>query len=96
MELVAGSYEQVLFGFTVHRGPAQSGHREVRHRESGAAGDRRADSSPPEPWRLSFIAGSPWRTCWKTDRFMQIIPALERLRQKDSELRAWVERSCSL
>ncbi|GAB1298106.1 p21-activated protein kinase-interacting protein 1 [Apodemus speciosus] len=29
MELVAGSYEQVLFGFTVHRGPARSGHQET-------------------------------------------------------------------
>ncbi|XP_059119119.1 p21-activated protein kinase-interacting protein 1 [Peromyscus eremicus] len=29
MELVAGSYEQVLFGFTVHREPATSGDRET-------------------------------------------------------------------
>ncbi|KAK7823674.1 hypothetical protein U0070_003326 [Myodes glareolus] len=29
MELVAGSYEQVLFGFRVHREPATSGDREV-------------------------------------------------------------------
>lgn len=29
MELVAGSYEQVLFGFTVRRGPAKSGHQET-------------------------------------------------------------------
>lgn len=29
MELVAGSYEQVLFGFTVRRGPARSGQQET-------------------------------------------------------------------
>ncbi|XP_021502973.1 p21-activated protein kinase-interacting protein 1 isoform X1 [Meriones unguiculatus] len=29
MELVAGSYEQILFGFTVHREPATSGDRET-------------------------------------------------------------------
>lgn len=59
MELVAGSYEQVLFGFTVRRGPARSGHQEVRHREPGVAGDWRAGPSWAEPWRLLFIAGSP-------------------------------------
>jgi hypothetical protein len=32
MELVAGSYEQVLFGFTVHPKPETSGN-EVRFRE---------------------------------------------------------------
>lgn len=40
MELVAGSYEQVLFGFRVHREPATSGDREVRRREPRDGGGR--------------------------------------------------------
>lgn len=40
MELVAGSYEQVLFGFRVHREPATSGDREVRRREPHGGGRR--------------------------------------------------------
>lgn len=32
MEVVAGCYEQVLFGFAVHPEPEADGHREVRAR----------------------------------------------------------------
>lgn len=93
MELVAGSYEQVLFGFTVRRGPARSGQQEVRQREPGAAGAERAGPSRAEPWRLLFMAGSP-RV--ENEQAYADNPVLERLRQEDSELKACVERSCSL
>lgn len=79
MELVAGSYEQILFGFTVHREPATSGDREVRHREPGAAGDGPRGRAGPSR-RLLFLAGSAWifdgRFLWKTDGFMPVFPAL--------------------
>lgn len=106
MELVAGSYEQVLFGFRVHREPATSGDREVRRREprggGGGRGGRsgrgglvpsRADTAAP-----AVNARSPWIVggfAWITGKLMPGIPALERLRQ-DRELKACVERPCSL
>lgn len=60
MELVAGSYEQVLFGFTVHREPATSGDREVRYREPRDAGDGPGGGLVPPGQTLTLIAGSPW------------------------------------
>lgn len=94
MELVAGSYEQVLFGFRVHREPATSGDREVRRREPGAAAWRgrsgrgglvpsRADTAAP-----AVNAGPPWIAggfVWITGKLLPGIPALESLRQESSK-----------
>lgn len=61
MELVAGSYEQVLFGFTVRREPATSGDREVRSGDPGAAGGRAGKGGlVPSLADTAASSGSSW------------------------------------
>lgn len=66
MELVAGSYEQVLFGFTVQRGPAKSGHQEVRQREPRGCGGQAGWSFRGRTVEVVvyrwFSMGLGWRT----------------------------------
>lgn len=75
MELVAGSYEQVLFGFTVHREPATSGDREVRYREPRGAGDGPGGGLVPPGQTLTLIAGFPWRASVGIGRVHASIPS---------------------